>query len=148
MDSLSRTHKVSRLVIIALLIAGTVLIVLLVSIAISWEHIYNVRKNTKTPYDYPGSVWKSENPAIELEVSDNMRNIKDSECRIYVDGKPIKVVFNPGLYPQNATFLCVRDSNVLIRCKAKFSKTEVILTVLEDNIYGGEYRKIVLKLQE
>ena len=94
MSHSSHSRKKAHPVITAFLITAAILILLAVSIAISWEHIYNVRKNATTPYDYPGSVWKSEDPAIELEVSDDSRDITASDCRIYLEGKAIRVVFS------------------------------------------------------
>lgn len=148
MSHSSHSRKKAHPVITAFLITAAILILLAVSIAISWEHIYNVRKNATTPYDYPGSVWKSEDPVIELEVSDDSRDITASDCRIYLEGKAIRVVFSPGFYPQKATFRRPGSSEDLLVCKAKFSETEVILTVTEDAVFEGKYEKIILKRQK
>ncbi len=135
--------KVLLLTTIILLVIGVLFVG---AVAISWEHIYKVRKNTKTPYDYPGSVWRSEEPFVELVVPDYFKDVTDSDCRIVVEGNEIKVVFSPGLYPQNSVFK--RGQKMVLRCKAKYSETKVVLTVLEDHISDEEYRKIILIRQK
>ena len=146
MASSSRIRKTILIVFFALAVLGIVFFALIFH---SWNRVYENRKSVVTPYDYPGSVWKSEDPEIVLEVSTESSSPEDSTCWLVCNGQEFDVIFFPG-YPQRASFE-LRDAGSaemedirLLVCEAKFSERKVTLKVIKDYMFNDEYKTITL----
>jgi len=95
---------------------------------------------SKGPYDFPGSVWLSEDPEIRLEVAMS-RNGSRSPCYILVDGekKPISIAAEPD---RPWVFITPADNSgetLMLGLMKGCSKKSVTFVVTEDNLFGGEY---------
>lgn len=146
MASSSRTPKKIRN-IRRFLILSVILIVIipLLSVVISWEHIYHKKQALKTPYDYAGSTWISTEPEMVLHVSNSSRIPDDSECYIINQGEHIPVIFYPG-YPTVSCVVLRDDPKVEILVgSCKFSEKEVIFKISTDSFFAGQYREITLR---
>ena len=131
------------------LIILIIIIILIVSIPlsviISWLHIYHTKQKLKTPFDYPGSTWISEEPRIELHVSNSSNIPADSECYILYRGEKIPVNFYPG-YPTASSFVLRDDPHdIVLSGSGRFFEKEVILKITVDHLFDGQYREITLK---
>ena len=135
-------------------------LVLLIALVVSFccltlESCARVREkqeNLITPYSFPGSVWKSTEPEIVLEVSKESAIPADALCYIVCEGKRLNVVFFPG-YPQRAAFelrdaegLDIEDVRLIV-CDADFSENSVELRIVQDRLFDGAYKTIVLERQ-
>lgn len=145
--SSSPMHKLFLFIFVAVLAVG---IIIPVCIFLSWDHVHESQKSLITPYNYPGSVWKSEEPEMVLEVAKDSSIPSDSKCYIVCEGKQLDVVFSPG-YPQRATVELregeepeTQDLRLLI-CDASFSENKVTLKVVQDNLFNGDYETITLE---
>ena len=110
------------------LIAATLAIVLLLSGCVD---VYSGRR----PFDYPNSVWVCEDPYIKIIVDDakNMYSIYD--CG---KGKTVIMLafdFGRGI----VAFAESEENDVLFRGNCRFGERSFRVTVIEDNLWGGEY---------
>lgn len=118
----------------------------------SWACAREKQENLITPYSFLGSVWKSTEPEIVLEVSKESAIPADALCYIVCEGKRLNVVFFPG-YPQRAAFelrdaegLDIEDVRLIV-CDADFSENSVELRIVQDRLFDGAYKTIVLERQ-
>lgn len=110
------------------LIAATLAIVLLLSGCVD---VYSGRR----PFDYPNSVWVCEDPYIKIIVDDakNMYSIYD--CG---KGKTVIMLafdFGRGI----VAFAESEENDVLFRGNCRFGERSFRVTVIEDNLWNGEY---------
>lgn len=148
--SLASSSPIHKLFIIIFAVLLAVCLIMPVCIFISWNHIYESQKSLVTPYNFPGSIWKSDRPKMVLEVAKDSSIPSDSKCYIECEGTQLDVVFSPG-YPQRATValreaegLEIQDIRLLI-CDATFSEDKVTLKLIQDNLFNGDYKTITLK---
>ena len=145
--SSSQIRKMLLIVFIAIVALGALLPVF---IFLSWNHIYESQKTLITPYDFPGSVWKSEEPEIVLEVAKDSSIPSDSKCWMVCNGQQLDVIFLPG-YPSRASFVLQKGEELetqdirLLICDASFSENKVTLKVIQDNLFNGDYETITLE---
>lgn len=147
MASSSQIRKHLLIILAAVLAVG---FIILACIFLSWNHVYESQKSIVTPYNFPGSVWKSAEPEMVLEVAKDSTMPSDSNCYIVCEGKLIDVVFFPG-YPQRATIEIIEGEHLetqdirLLMCDASFSENKVTLKIIQDNLFNGEYEFITLE---
>ena len=100
------------------------------------------------PYDYLGSTWVSESPAITLYVSPGSRTIEDSEAYITVDGEeiPVLIFIERGKIVSIDRRPAISIDDILLRGHLqKMTRKEVVIEVTEDHAFSGQYKTITLK---
>lgn len=106
----------------------------------------------KTPYDYPGSSWYSEDPQIWLEVSNEMKAEPNCCTAKMLDGnQTISVIFiadplqsKVAIYRDTKSDILYSD-NLLIEGEMLLSTKEVFsFRVVNDSLYNGQYKTITL----
>ena len=100
------------------------------------------------PYDYLGSTWVSESPAITLYVSPGSRTIEDSEAYITVDGEeiPVLILIERGKIVSIDRRPANSIDDILLRGHLqKMTRKEVVIEVTEDHAFSGQYKTITLK---
>ena len=135
------------LLVLAILLLLTPLLI----VAVSRNRVYYTKTHLKTPYDYPGSVWKCDAPAITLTVGNagSGGNVYDtSVCSIMVEGKEFQVDFYMD-YPtrsyierhddEEASVIRAED-NFLMVGHCTFSPDEVVFRVSLDRLFDGQYK--------
>ena len=104
------------------------------------------RKQAITPYDDPCSRWESKIPHIILSVG-SPGNRENSAAYMEIDGKLVQIDFNISSITVRTDIYAHNDNtqkNVLLKADCRYYKDKIVLKVLEDNVFNGKYKKIVL----
>ena len=96
------------------------------------------------PYNYPGSVWESEDPRIRLRVVDGIP--EHADAYLIVDGEEMPVVI---LMDDHISDVSVYDSSaseLLLTGSQKTTSEKVVIKVYpeHDRLFNNAYSKIVL----
>ncbi len=150
MVSMSPTHKKTyRVILISILLILMIPFSFLMFMGSVAIHKYYAI----TPYDFPGSVWESQEPFIHLEVSNPIGNGINGS--IIINGKEKKVclsttagsdakLLDSNLYTQSLNNGTYYSEMVLLRVIWNCSENQIVMKIEEDNIYDGKYKRIVL----
>ena len=156
MDSFFTHKKCSKLIIIFVLFLFIIILLLLLMRSCE-AAIREVGSNIQItryrgPYDFPGSVWVSEDPVITLMVSEKQgASVLESTATMTVDGteKDIVILLEPkndNVYFYERISAWEYSSEIGLWGKwTTMSDTEVTFTVLEDHLLSNEYTSITLK---
>ncbi len=119
----------------------------------SWMRLYRNKVNLKTPFDYPNSTWISEEPYIYLHIPDDAKDYSGEECYIQFNGERIESHFLVN-YPSPSEFQRVAEPGTLhseiwlLIGTCDFKEDKVTMKVTADNLFDGEYKRIVLERVE
>ena len=107
----------------------------------------------KIPYDYPGSVWESKSPYIVLYV-DGINCYPSGRAYLEIDGELKQIRFCIDSITIRAPIydyeMCEEagaliPEAMLLDTKCYYFKNFIVMEIVEDDIYGGEYRYVILE---
>ena len=150
MVSMSPTHKKTyRVILISILL----ILMIPLSFFIFMESVAIHKENAITPYDFPGSVWESQEPYIHLEVSekagDGISGIiqvgeEKKEIEVMIQWSSVDIVDKEMMSQMEMHNNVFYDDCILLKAICKCSEKNIVMKIDEDNIYDGKYKKIVL----
>ena len=94
-------RRQKKTIIVIALAAVCVILALALVFALPWGRAFAAMgMAAKTPYDYPGSSWYSEDPQIRLTISDdpNAAHAQEDSPACFFDGKesvPVRIIVDP-----------------------------------------------------
>ena len=153
MVSMSPTHKKTYR---AILISILLILMIPLSFLIFMGSVAIHKENAITPYDFPGSVWESQEPFIHLEVSEDIGDGINGTIQINGETKEVEMelktvigsfaeIYDKDLIAQKqAQQDMFFDDYILLKAYCKYSENTIVMKIDEDNLYGGKYKKIVL----
>ena len=117
-------------------LAGLLFYMLLAGGAFRTKHV--------CPYDFPGSVWESDDPQIILHVADGFP--EHANATLVLNDKEIPVIIYMDSYNTRVDIDTRTPRELVLIGSGKFRSDRVIITVNEkyDSLYGGAYEKIIL----
>ena len=121
-------------------LAGLLFYMLLAGGAFRTKHVL--------PYDFPGSVWESEDPQIILHVVDGFQ--EHANATLVLNDKEIPVIIYMDTYDMRVGIWTRTPSELVLMGTGRFSSDKVTIQVERvendyDTLYDGELSKIVLR---
>lgn len=118
-----------------------------------------LKNHNKCPSYYPGSVWESNSPHIILYVNEEGvlsegSDYPDRKAFMEIDGELREIYF---CYDALTTSAPIYDREIcdkgwfmppealLLDTECLYFKNMVLMRIVDDNIYGGEYKYVILK---
>ncbi len=105
----------------------------------------------KTPYDYPDTIWVSDDPQIILHVSSKGYDYL-TEAFILKDNNKLPIVFLADPKRITAEIYAAQDyssnnlslEKALLIVECKYKKDKVVMSIVKDRIFDGCYSTITL----
>lgn len=121
-----------------------VLLVTLFSVSLLWFILYVYGVEEKHPYEYGYSVWKCSDPNIELIYKDKeekcIYHSPDGEVELYVEFD-----FGRGMCILKEQQSVWSEDNVLLRGECAFDSEFFIVRITKNELFDGDYDKIVFE---
>ena len=111
------------------------------------------KSQMKIPYDYPGSVWESKSPYIVLYVDGN-NSYPCGQAYLEIDGELKQIRFcidsitiRTPIYDYE---ICKEagaliPEALLLDTECHYYEDKIVMKIIEDNVYGGEYKEVILE---
>ena len=117
------------------------------------------KHQSRCPADYPGSVWESASPHIILKINEEGDMIlgsarPESQAFMEIDGElrqvyfcfsPVSVcapIYDREMCDEAGLFF---PEAMLLDTKCHYFKNYIVMEIVEDHIYGGEYRYVIFE---
>lgn len=107
----------------------------------------------KTPFDYPGSKWQCNEPAMTIQVS-NDRNTSQKTSSAYLFFGKERIPISVTIDPLQSVIVVYKDNHSRIKDEKDLliegeivcsTKRKMSFRVTKDNLFDGRYNIIVLR---
>ena len=118
-----------------------------------------LKRQLRCPADYPGSVWESNSPHIILYINEegdiNLGSARpESQAFMEIDGELRQIYFSFSSISERAPIydreMCDEaglffPEALLLDTECHYYEDKIVMKIIEDNVYGGEYKEVILE---